>query len=240
MLRLILRWLVPAPVRRWRRNARARRAERLHGRISFAYEGEDLILDRIFRHKDHGFYVDVGSCDPMATSNTYYFYRKGWQGLLIEPNLDLRARISGERERDDLIGIGVSESAAELSYYRFKRPEWNTFVKTTADRVKEHSPDQFIDEVRIRTLPLTRILENQKVPAEIDFFSIDVEDMDIFVLRSNDFERFRPRAVVVEVRAITVQGLAESNIVAFMVEQGYYMYAKTRSNTVFVDGRRPA
>ena len=52
---------------------------------SYSQEGEDMILRRIFGDKRLGFYVDVGAHDPRRFSNTYYFYKRGWRGINIEP-----------------------------------------------------------------------------------------------------------------------------------------------------------
>jgi hypothetical protein len=43
---------------------------------SYSQEGEDLILRRIFEHKQKGFYVDVGAYHPFLFSNTYIFYER--------------------------------------------------------------------------------------------------------------------------------------------------------------------
>jgi hypothetical protein len=47
----------------------------------YSQEGEDLILQRIFEHKQKGFYVDVGDYHPFLFSNTYIFYLRGWRGI---------------------------------------------------------------------------------------------------------------------------------------------------------------
>jgi len=57
-------------------------------RRSYAQEGEDIILGRIFATKPTGFFVDVGAHHPMRFSNPYYFYKQGWCGINIEPNPD--------------------------------------------------------------------------------------------------------------------------------------------------------
>jgi hypothetical protein len=50
---------------------------------SYSQEGEDMILQRMFGEKKHGFYVDVGAHHPRRFSNTYSFYRRGWSGINI-------------------------------------------------------------------------------------------------------------------------------------------------------------
>ena len=40
--------------------------------ISYAQEGEDMILNRLFETKKKGYYVDIGAHHPKRFSNTYY------------------------------------------------------------------------------------------------------------------------------------------------------------------------
>src|SRR3989344_4572766 len=58
----------------------------LLGKRSYSQSGEDMILRSIFDDKKEGFYVDVGAFHPKLYSNTYYFYKRGWRGINIEPN----------------------------------------------------------------------------------------------------------------------------------------------------------
>ena len=47
---------------------------------SYSQEGEDIILRNLFGNRKDGFYVDVGAHHPMRFSNTYFFYKLGWNG----------------------------------------------------------------------------------------------------------------------------------------------------------------
>jgi hypothetical protein len=50
---------------------------------SYAQEGEDRILMRYFDGRKKGFYLDVGAHHPRLYSNTYLFYNKGWNGIIL-------------------------------------------------------------------------------------------------------------------------------------------------------------
>lgn len=50
----------------------------------FSQTGEDLLIAKFFPESDTGFYLDVGSGNPVIGSNTYFFYRQGWRGILID------------------------------------------------------------------------------------------------------------------------------------------------------------
>ena len=48
--------------------------------------GEDIFVDKFFKKKKLGFYVDVGSYHPFFWNNTYLLYKKKWSGINIDAN----------------------------------------------------------------------------------------------------------------------------------------------------------
>ena len=63
---------------------------------SYSISNVDLVIERIFKNKDDGIYIDVGCNHPIKYNNTYLLYRKGWNGL----NIDL-----DKRSIDQLINL---------------------------------------------------------------------------------------------------------------------------------------
>jgi len=167
-------------------------------RASYSQEGEDLILERIFGEKECGFYVDVGAHHPKRFSNTQLFYRRGWRGINIEPNPDGYASFQRHRKRDINLGFGVADQEAELVYYMFNEPALNSFDRALSDQ----RPNGRYRMIGTKTIPVKRlsdILEEFLPPGTlIDFMSIDVEGLDLEVLKSNDWFRFRPACLLVE------------------------------------------
>src|SRR3989344_9673220 len=54
---------------------------------SYSQRGEDIVIDHLLKHKKIGFYIDVGANDPIRFSNTNRFYKRGWTGINIEPDV---------------------------------------------------------------------------------------------------------------------------------------------------------
>ncbi|MCL1902757.1 MAG: hypothetical protein FWG18_03995, partial [Alphaproteobacteria bacterium] len=54
--------------------------------------GEDSVaevcLGYIFERVHPFNYVEIGSNDPVTANNTYYFYNRGGNGVLVDPNPD--------------------------------------------------------------------------------------------------------------------------------------------------------
>jgi len=232
----LARALVPARVL----EATRRGLEKLDPFVNLAYsqDGEDMILRRLFQGQKRGFYVDVGAHHPFRFSNTCYFHRRGWAGINIDPNPDAIKAFDQARPSDKNICVGVSEVSGNLSYHLFNEAALNTF-----------DGDLAVERAR---LPGYRLLETRRVPVwrlddllteylppgrAIDFLSIDVEGMDLSVLRSNDWNRFRPRLLLVEAHERTVQAVQNDPINVFAVAAGYQLIAKTLNTLIFEDGQ---
>ena len=68
--------------------------------ISYAQNGEDIILNRVFMGEKNGFYIDVGAGKPNDDSVTKVFYDLGWRGINIEPHPENFHLLDKERKRD--------------------------------------------------------------------------------------------------------------------------------------------
>ena len=194
---------------------------------SYAQEGEDIFLDCLFKSKPNGFYVDIGAHHPIRFSNTYKFYRKGWQGINIDATPGSMAPFNNLRPNDINLEIPVSDKIETLPFYIFDEPALNTFIEEAA---KEITRDDFYKIERIEnitTKPLRDILrENLKSGTQIDFLTVDAEGFDFKVLNSNDWELYRPGIVLFEAD-IPIEEISASDVAVLLVSKGYSLYGKT-------------
>lgn len=180
---------------------------------SFSQAGEDGIVRSLVGNKK-GFYVDVGAYHPHLYSNTYALYRAGWRGLAIDPNPRMPLLFRIFRPRDTFVCAGIGEGAA--TYHMYKDGAYNGFVPTSRSTLVREYP------VTLRSL--AQILEEQGV-REIDFLDIDVEGLDLEVLRSHDWS--------ILPRVISVEAEAEGPVQKFLEEKGYAVVASTGLNLIF-------
>ena len=203
-------------------------------RLAFSQEGEDLILTRLFGDRAKGFYVDVGAHHPYRFSNTYLFYRRGWVGINVDPLPGTQALFDRYRPRDVNLELAVLNGRSRSSYYQFDEPALNGFCKElSTERVKRGY--HLVETSEVCGLPLRDIL-TQHLPtqdAEIDFLSVDVEGLDLEVLESNDWSRFRPKVVLVEMRGVPLANIAAEPIHEFMSSRDYFVCAKSVQTAFF-------
>lgn len=205
---------------------------RYHRQHSYSQEGEDRVLDRIFGFCDPGFYVDVGAHDPHRFSNTYLFYRRGWRGINIDAMPGSMEKFNRMRPRDVNLEIGIGAKSGVAKFYVFNEPALNTFDPEVA---KTHTtPDWRIERViDVPIEPLAAVLDRYiEAGTQIEFLSVDVEGLDLTVLQSNDWSKYRPKVVLIESLKKDLTSIDEQEIVKFMKKQKYKPYAKT-VNTFF-------
>ncbi|MDD1606885.1 MAG: FkbM family methyltransferase, partial [Methylococcaceae bacterium] len=70
-----------------------------------------------------------------------------------------------------------------------------------------------------------------------DFLSLDVEGLDLKILQSFNFVKWRPKVICVETITYSEKcdGKKIKDIEILLIEKGYFSYADTHINTIFVD-----
>jgi FkbM family methyltransferase len=240
-VQLALKKILRAAVPRWATKSARRLVESLDPFVNLAYsqDGEDMVLRRLFEGQRAGFYVDVGAHHPDRFSNTCYFHRRGWSGINIDPNPDAIKAFDRDRPADTNVCVGVSDVPGTLSFHFFNEPALNTFDAALATE-RARLPGYRLLETR--SIPVRRLddLLTEYLPRgrQIDFLSIDVEGMDLAVLRSGDWNRFRPCFLLVEAHERTVLAIKNDPINLFAVAAGYQLIAKTLNTLIYEDGSR--
>lgn len=205
---------------------------------SYSQEGEDMILRRLFENQQSGFYIDVGAHHPRRFSNTYFFYKKGWSGINIDAMPGSMIAFNKFRPRDINIEKPISDKKQVLTYYAFNDPALNGFSKELSEIRNSHS-SYFIKFTKdIETTTLEDILDkNLPKNQEIDFLSIDVEGLDFMVLRSNNFEKYKPKVILIEILEFNLNDIKNNEIAKYLRFYDYSIYAKTVNTNIFINDK---
>lgn len=208
--------------------------------VSYSQEGEDCILARIFNEIETGFYVDIGAHHPKRFSNTNKFYKKGWRGINIDAMPTSMKAFKKERPNDINLEIGISKENRVLTYYMFNEPALNTFSKEEANKKDGIKNYKIIEERKVSTYPLKEVLDKYLANSKrIDFMTIDVEGLDLEVVESNDWNKYRPNIVLVEdlKKHKLIELPLKSDVYKFLNSNGYELIARTFNTLFFKDNR---
>lgn len=185
-------------------------AERaIGGSRSYALYGQDLwLLHNVYPGLRDGFFVDVGSADGEADSNSKLLEVHGWRGICIDPfpsNMQGRGCRMFKEVVDSEAGRTV----------RFQQP--GSFSGGILDyagwwidaKAKEHT-------VELTTTTLADILHAAGAPSFINYMSLDIEGAEYEALRVFPFDEYRIGALTVEhndeqERRLAIRRLLESH-----------------------------
>jgi FkbM family methyltransferase len=213
----------------------------MYSKKTYSQYGEDVLIEQALERlkviNSNVCYLDIGSNHPFYLSNTYYFYKKGASGVCIEPDESLYKNFIKKRPRDTCINVGVSIDDKKFSdFYLMTANVLNTFSFDEAEKITSMGTYRIKESRRVPMLSINEIFQNslKRLP---HFISLDVEGLDLKILETLDFDRFRPFIFCIETLSYSENGNQEKNkeIIDFMKSKKYSIFADTYVNTIFVD-----
>ena len=210
-------------------------------KISYSLNAVDLIIDYIFKNKNNGFYLDVGSQHPISNNNTYLLFRRGWSGINIDldkKNIDL---FNTARPNDINLNLAISSDVAEkkLYFYHDKSPI-NSLDKVVSDfqtaTVKE------IKTIKTTTLDIT--LQSLKLNNKIDYMNLDVEGHEMEIFKAFDLSLYKPSVISVEFLDLNMkylefknndlQRIVNSDLYKHLLNNNYHFVNWLHGDLIFV------
>lgn len=210
-----------------------------HSKLSYAQEGEDILIDRIVSSKlklsdRPGYFIDVGAHHPYKFSNTYRLYQQGWSGLNIDANAEAIELFKQKRPRDLSICAVISDTEGEQDLHVFSEHALTTLDPSLA-KLYSKSGYAYHTE-KVRAVPFKKILR-QHLPQgqEVDILNIDIEGIDEEVLQDNDWEICNPKLILIELIGIELDQISSRPIHLALKERGYSLISKTLNTFFYIN-----
>jgi FkbM family methyltransferase len=169
--------------------------------VSYAQNGEDVVLWRALQTLPTGRYVEVGANHPTSSSITRAFYDRGWTGIEIEPVGEFVEAFRRERPQDTVVQVAVTDEDVDSVTLHVVD---GTGLSTLDDDIgARHQVEGWAtrDEV-VPARRLDAVLDEHLAPGDdIHFMVVDTEGSERNVLASVDLRRWRPWVLVVEATA---------------------------------------
>lgn len=190
-------------------------------RSSFAQNGEDLIIEKYFPKNFVGRYLEIGAYHPKRLSNTYRFYKKGWRGVVVEPNPEVKKIFKKYRPEDKFLNFGIGKENGRMEYYQFLIPALNTFSKKAAqESIKEGHKLEKISLVKVKKI-------DKIIDSKINFLSVDTEGFDELILQEWKWKKARPEVICAEVDK-------SEKIKKILERERYRQLFANKDNAIFV------
>lgn len=213
--------------------------------MTFSQSGEDSIINYIFNTlgRKIGTYLDLGANHAFHLSNTYNFYTQGARGVLLEANPELAIELTEKRPEDIVINKCLAEKSGEtLDFYILNGDGLSTCDYSAVQNfIKENPALKITKKITIDSITINEIIDEYFPEKAPDIMNIDVEGMELAILKMTDFEKFRPLVIICEMieykNGLTI-GEKNNEILEFMKKNDYIEFAFTGINSIFIDKRQ--
>ena len=207
---------------------------------SFSQCGEDQVMRYLVYNVlqiPKPSYLDIGANHPFMCNNTFYFYNRGSCGVCIEPDKQFAPLIKKFRSKDVYLQAGVTAGNAKAAVmYAFPGDYsgWNTFSEEEAIFRQKETGISFTKMQDIELVNINDVMAKHFHPHPT-ILSLDVEGLDLDILKSIDFSRYQPEVICVETITFSVTNEEEkiTDILDFVTSKGYVVFADTHVNTIF-------
>jgi FkbM family methyltransferase len=205
--------------------------------LSCSQNMEDYHLWLTFEGQPAGTYIDIGAGHPVADNVSFFFYERGWQGLVVEPQHNLADLYPRLRPRDTSVCTLIGTRSGLVDFHVF-----DTFhgLSTTSKQNAgvARSLGATCQTIQMPMISLAQLCRKYGTTT-IDFLKVDAEGAEADVLVSGDWDSYRPKVVIVE--AIT-PGTGEPSWEEwepFLLAQGYRFALFDTLNRFYVAEEQP-
>jgi FkbM family methyltransferase len=164
--------------------------------LSYSQNLEDYHLSLAFAGQATGTYIDIGAGHPIADNVSFWFYERGWQGVVVEPQSKLAALYPRLRPRDVAVAGLIGRENGEADFHIVGGLHGLSTTKEGVAKATQVFGVHY-QTTRTPTTTLAKLCERHGL-GTVDFLKIDVEGAECDVLLGGDWERFRPKVVVIE------------------------------------------
>lgn len=161
-------------------------------KIYYGQHEEEKIINKYLNkdpNKEKGIYVDIGACDPLLLSNTYYYYKRGWKGLEVDSFPGVLEKFKEIRPRDIFLRAAVTDYIGEATMYG--RAIENSLIG-------EDYKVKYGESFKIGCLTMDAIIAQYPEFKEPDFMNMDIETNEEKALSKCNFKTFKPRLICIE------------------------------------------
>lgn len=201
---------------------------------------EDIIIDGILRAQERKqkrefrgiTYVEVGANHPVCSSSTYLWQKsRGINGILVEANPKLIDELKRFRPNDRIINAAVFDKDVDkIDFYISPENEISSLDEKFVSGWKNLGVQE---KISVPVIRINKLLIMAAV-AEVVILTIDVEGMDLRLLRDIDFSKNRPLIIEIEPSDSYAPGTSDT-MVDFMTGNGYDLASLTDVNLIFRD-----
>lgn len=197
--------------------------------LSWSQYGQDLYVDKYYKRKHNGFFVEIGGLDGERFSNTLLLEKsRHWNGILIEAIPRLYNQMK-QKDRNCFILNACVSSEDDMQIFidaEALSSSEKAMTKQHKDRIDREHMQKQATRINVYCKRFIDIL-NKLGQYRVDYFSLDVEGGELIILNGIPWEK-------VDIELFTIEtDQHRDEIVKFMKSKGYENIKTIQGDDVF-------
>lgn len=195
--------------------------------------GEDKFLyENYFKddETENGFFIELGAMDGVTYSNTLFYENQlGWNGVLIEPQVQMFRQLERNRPKCYNFNYAISEIDGEVVFTGY-----NAIGGVDSDMTDWYKKDHNWsdkDKYIVKSKPMKSVLKDVPI-SKVDLFSIDVEGGELSVLNTFDWN-IHVRIILIEMTKYDPE--RNDKIRKLLDEKNFVFANKVAANEVWIN-----
>ena len=178
--------------------------------------------------------------DELAQHDQWEAAQKRRQLAALTTDADTAAQrvhsLTQQLEEDRVINACVGPVSGETLDFHVLSADGLSAPGDVSEVLRENPSVRVLETIPMQTVAVNDLMEQLGGAPKI--LNLDIEGMEMEILRSIDFDKYRPTAMIIEMIPYSKQlvaGQKNQEILRFMQEKGYVEYAFTGINSIFLD-----
>jgi len=209
--------------------------------FSFSSDGEDYVLSKWLDGMEKGIYIDIGAHRPIKGSNTFYFWLKGWRGVLVDPIPGNKITWQLLRSGDLIYNCGVvprEKLGQSFYYYYFKNNSDNsTFDPKRVEFLEKNYNRKPTSKSKVELITVLDLMSRAEKSFgnidEVHLLNIDTEGFEAEIMNDFLLLGIKPWVVCAEDLGRLIDD-KESELGLIMKAHNYRLVAKTFLSAIYI------
>lgn len=204
------------------------------------------LLEKYLGPIEEGFFLEIGAYDGLTHSNTVGLVKRGWSGVLVEPNPESASKI--RESYAEYPRITLEESAVGREEETYLKLWLAGPLSSTSNTVVERyatlawaMPSVSGKSIQVKSTTVDALLRKHR-PPRLDLVVVDVEGGEEDVFAGFSISHWKPEMIIVELveNHPDFANLREHSARVYLdiLAAGYVPIFKDSINTVFVTENR--
>ncbi|MFQ6537262.1 MULTISPECIES: FkbM family methyltransferase [Aphanothece] len=142
-----------------------------------------------------GYFLEFGLANGTSLSNTLLLELLGWKGLGGEPNPVLR-ELAQARRSIPVVAEALYATSGDVLHFACNGLYGG--LEEAGERLVQEARAAYTESIEVQTITLGDLLDREKAPKRIDYFSLDVEGAEEMILSHLPLDRYRFACLTVE------------------------------------------